>query len=169
MDIKNSYFMRVFYWDDEEDGEAPVYIKVPLSILSPSRNMMALLIALEYFYDVECYLTINDIFEISDEKIGLVPFGIATRETMLVTASLDDGYDERQYLCSITSSTGEYDLLAIDRKGAFVSMMANQQLADYLGLVYIEEATIMHQSYLENIGYGYGAEKEYVYFPTALY
>ena len=53
MTLRGSYFMRIFYWDDDEDDEAPVYIKIPLTVLSPSPSMLQLLVALESFYSME--------------------------------------------------------------------------------------------------------------------
>ena len=108
MTLRGSYFMRIFYWDWDEDGIAPVYIKIPLSVLSPSPNMLALLIALENFYGVECYLMISDIKELDDNKIGIVPFGVATSEVMLITTLLaDSNCISEQFLCGITCAGGE--------------------------------------------------------------
>lgn len=161
---KNSYFMRVLYRDIEKLN--PILIKIPLSVLSPSPNMLKLLVALEEFYGVDCYLTITDIEEISDEKIGLFPFGVATAEAMLITTCLD-GAGTQQFLCGVTSSSGEYELLAIDKSGCFGVLIADQNLANYLGLEYIEEVTDLHREYLESIDCA--NNQEYVYFPSALY
>ena len=164
---KDSYFMRVFYWDWDEEGIAPVYIKIPLTLLSPSPSMLSLLTALEDFYDADCYLAIDDICESSGDQIGLIPFGITTSKAMIVTTPLGDGQAE-ELLCGITSVVGEYTLIAIDREsGCFAGLVVNQTLADYLGLEYIEQATDLHQRFLESIGcFG---EKEFVYYPSALY
>ena len=161
--IKNSYFMRVLYLDEDEDKMNPILIKIPLTILSPSPNMLRLLVALEKFYEVECYLTIVDIEELPDEKIGIVPFGVATAETMLVTTCFDD----IQFLYGITSICGEYELLAIDKDGHSGVMVMDQELANYLGLEYIEEVTNLHREYLESIDCV--GDDEYVYYPSALY
>lgn len=164
---KTSYFMRVFCWDWDEEGIAPVYIKIPLAFLSPSPNMMRLLMALENFYDADCYLAIDDICEPSDNQIGIIPFGIATSEAMLITTSLNDGSTD-ELLCGVTSAAGEYTLIAIDRdSGNFAGLVADQSLANFLGLEYIEEATDLHQEFLESIGYD--NEKEFIYYPSALY
>lgn len=167
MTLKSSYFMRVFYWDWDEEGLSPVFIKIPLTILSPSPNMLALLVALENYYSLECYLMISEIREISDDKIGIIPFGVATEEAMLVTTCIDDGYTSGQFLCGVTSASGEYELLALDQDGHFAVMAATQGLADYLGLEYIEEATALHKEYLEELGCS--EDEEYIYFPSALY
>ena len=161
--MKNSYFMRIFYWDEDEEAEAPVFIKIPMVFLAPSPNMLRLLVAIEKFYGVECYLTIPDIQELSSDKIGIIPSGVATSETMLVTTC----YDDAQFLCSITSASGEYELLALGRDGDFQALVADQRLANYLGLEYIEEVTDLHHKYLEDLGCG--DSLEYVYFPSALY
>ena len=161
--MKNSYFMRILYLDEDVGRERPILIKIPLTVLTPSPNMLKLLTALEEFYDVECYLTISNIEEISDEKICIIPFGLATQETMLVTTC----FDNVQFLYSITSVYGEYELLALDKEGHSGLMMVDQNLADYLGLEYIEELTDLHHSYLESINCG--ESQEYVYFPSALY
>ena len=159
---KNSYFMRVLFWEEDKLEKAPVLIKIPMTVLSPSPSMLKLLIALETFYGVECYLTIPNIQEISDEKIGITPFGVATSEAMLVTTC----FDNLQFLCAITSTYGEYELLALSKNGGFEALMVDQKLADYLGLQYIEKATNMHREYLKALGCN---TPEYVYFPRALY
>lgn len=159
--MKNSYFMRVIYRD--EDKLNPVLIKIPMTVLSPSPNMLKLLVALEEFYGVDCYLTIPNIEEFSDEKIGLIPFGVVTPEAMLVTTCMDG----MQFLCGITSSSGEYELLALNDDKYFGVLLADQNLANYLGLQYIEEVTDLHREYLESINCG--DNQEYVYFPSALY
>lgn len=161
--MKNSYFMRIFYWDEDEDEMAPVFIKIPMAVLSPSPNMLRLLMALEAFYGVGCYLMITDIQEFPNDKIGITPFGVATSEAMLVTTCLEG----RQFLCGITSSSGEYELLAMNDDGHFGVLTADQELADYLGLEYIEEVTDLHQEYLEDIGCA--NDRELIYFPSALY
>ena len=160
---KNSYFMRVLYLDEDEDKMNPILIKVPLTILSPSHNMLKLLVALEKFYGLECYLTIVDIEELPNEKIGIVPFGVITKEIMLVTTCFND----IQLLYGVTSSYGEYELLAIDKDGHYGAMVADQELANYLGLEYIEEVTNLHREYLESIDCV--GDDEYVYYPSALY
>lgn len=161
--VKNSYFMRVFYWDEDINEETPVLIKIPMTVLSPSPSMLKLLVALEEFYGIECYLTIPNIQELSSEKIGIVPFGVATPEAMLITTC----FDNMQFLCGITSTSGEYELLALDKDGRMGILPADQRLANYLGLEYIEEVTDLRRKYLED--FGCGDIQEYVYFPSALY
>lgn len=159
--MKNSYFMRVIYRDENKLN--PVLIKIPMTVLSPSPNMLKLLVALEEFYGVECYLTITDIEEISDEKIGLTRFGVVTSEAMLVTTCFGD----MQFLCGVTSSSGEYELLALSKGSHIGVLIADQDLVNYLGLEYIKEVTDLHREYLESINCG--DDREYVYFPSALY
>ena len=168
MTLRSSYFMRIFYWDWDEEGVAPVFIKIPLTVLSPSPNMLALLILLEDFYGAECYLTISDIEELPNNKIGLIPFGVTTSEVMLIATCLEDEHNvPEQFLCGVTTSSGEYELLAIDEDGNFAMMVLDQTLADYLGLEYIEEVTNLHKEYLEDLGCE--EDIEYVYYPAALY
>lgn len=161
--MKNSYFMRVVYLDEDEYKMRPILIKIPLAILSPSPNILKLLVALEEFYGVDCYLMINEIEELSDEKIGLIPLGVATSKVMLVATCFDD----TRFLYGITSPYCEYELLATDKNGCSVLMIADQNLADFLGLKYAEEATNLHREYLKSIDCV--GDDEYVYFPSALY
>ena len=167
MTLRGSYFMRIFYWDWDEEEIAPVFIKIPLTVLSPSPNMLALLIALENFYNAECYLMISDIQELSDNKIGIVPFGVISEEVMLITTCLGDEYASEQFLCGVTTSSGEYELLALDENGNFATMVLDQNLVDYLDLKFVEEATDLHQQCLEDLGCE--EDVEYVYYPAALY
>ena len=121
----------------------------------------------EDFYDADCYLLIDDILEYSGDQIGIVPFGITTSKAMLITAPIEDDED-RELLCGITSTIGEYSLIAIDRdSGYFTGLVVNQTLADFLGLEYIEQDTDRHQRFLESIGCF--DEKEFIYYPSALY
>lgn len=162
---KDSYFMRIFFWEWDEARIAPIYIKIPLAILSPSPSMLRLLTALEEFYDTDCYLLIDDICEFPGDQIGIVPFGIATKNAMLITTPINS---TEEVLCGVTSVNGEFSLAAIDRTtGVFAALMANQTLVDYLGLVYTEAETNLHQQFLESIGCD--DEKEIIYCPTALY
>ena len=165
MPRKNSYFMRVFYWDWDEEHLAPVFIKIPLALLSPSREMMRLLIALENFYNVDCYLVIEEIEEnYSGDKIGFYPCGVVTSETLIITAFLDD---ETEAICGMTNYAGEYEIVSIDEEEGFVVLTADEHLADYLDLEYLEDVTDLHRQYLESIDYE--DYEENVYFPNALY
>ena len=165
MPRKDSYFMRVFYWDWDVEGLAPVLIKIPLALLSPSREMMRLLIALENFYNVDCYLVIEEIEEdYSSNTIGFYPCGVVTSETLIVTTILDD---DTEAVCGMTSYNGEYEILSFDKGKDLVVLTADEHLADYLDLEYLEEVTDLHRQYLESIDCDDCDEN--VYFPNALY
>lgn len=167
MGLRTSYFMRMFYWDWDECETAPVFIKIPITILSPSPDMLALLMSIENFYGTECYLLIDEILEISDDQIGIVPAGVATSEAMLVSTYVHNGASVMEALCGITSASGEYALLTLDETGVFSVLMVDDGLKEYLGLEYIKEATDLHQEYLDSIGFP--DEQELVYYPSALY
>lgn len=167
MVLRTSYFMRIFYWDWDIEEMAPVFIKIPITILSPSPDMLALLMSLESFYDAECYLLIDEILEISDDQIGILPVGVATSEAMLISTRISDGANTVETLCGITSASGEYALLTLDETGAFSALKIDDSFKEYLGLQRVEEATDLHQEYLNSIGFY--DEQESVYYPSALY
>lgn len=160
----NSYFMRVFYWDNDEDYLAPVYIKIPLAILTPHEKILRFLTSLEEYFKVECYLVIDNIEENFMGGVGYQPFGLATPQVSLITTKLTD---EVEAICGMSWRAGEFEILAWDNDQGFVVLEADEGLANYLGLEYLEDVTELHDKFLASIGCD--DEKDFVYFPTALY
>lgn len=171
--LSDCYFMRRLVLTDEgEDDEdyeaaieevAPIFIKIPVSMLAPSLDQCMLLGILGGYYAVDVYILIDSIEE-NYEEIIIEPYGIRTNITLLITSRFED--EDVEVITGITTPYGEFALGFFDGN-QMVSPIMDDYLAKELGLKVSKEALEKHNEFLESIECD--DCEECVYVPNALY
>ncbi len=161
-----SYFMRrttLSFDEDDEDAE-PIFIKIPVDILSPSLDQCALLGVLSGYYAADPYIIIDTLVEDMPEygKISLVPFGVTSNVTLLIT-SCEEGLE---VISGLITPMGEFELGFFDGNQMVLPIMDND-ITEELGLRISEEVLVAHNDFLRSIDCEDCEER--VYVPIALY
>ena len=160
---EQSFFVREFYREDE-DGEplSPIWFKLPAWVLAPSYELAMVLMAIGACFGAECYAVLADLEERENGDICLRPYGVTADKVLIVTTMLDDC----EIITSVITPEGELDVLAmIDNR--VLALEVDDELAEMLGLCYVDEATKMQKNILREEG----CEdiEMAVYLPLALY
>ena len=161
---KKSYFVRMIFWDDDEDCEAPIFIKMPESVLAPSREIRLLIEALEEFFDLECFVVLSEVEETS-EGPQIIPIGPEVNAVLLVTTWMDDV----EVISGIITPGGEHELLCLDSDGSTIWLEMSEDLVAALGLEYVDHISDVHRAWLIAQGYYDEDVADNVYFPNFIY
>ena len=109
--LVRSYFMRrMTLSDDEYDDEAePIFIKIPVELMTPSLDQCILLGILGEYYAVDAYILIDAIEEDATcpGKIAITPFGLVSNITLLLASSFEDGVE---VITGLITPYGEFAL-----------------------------------------------------------
>ena len=158
-----SYFARLLFWDEDEDCENPIFIKVPESLLAPPYDLKVLLEALREISGEECLMVFIDVEETEDKFRIIADDGMVSSTTLLLTTQVDDV----EIVNAVVTPYGEYELICLRPNGSTALIVLDEELAEALGLEYLEDATAIRQEWLESIGRDFS--EEFVYMPTFLY
>ena len=162
-----SYFMRriTLSFDEEDEDAAPVFIKIPADLLAPSFDQCVLLGVLDGYYSTDTYILLDALEEdiMDQEKVNVIPFGVATNITLLVTLCYEDGLEE---IIGLITPLGEFELGFFDGNQK-ISPILDDYIAKELGLKLSTEVLELHNDFLRSIECDDYNEK--VYIPNALY
>lgn len=160
---QKAYFARILFRDEDKDCLAPIYVKVPESVLEPDRDMKILLEALEELYDIECLVAFYQIREDNGEPKIVLDEGMASNILLVVTTWI--GEDEA--ITGVITPQGEYELLCFDADGPLILATLGEEVVESLGLEYVSNATDMRRDWLNSIDSYY--KEDNVYLPHFLY
>lgn len=155
------WFAREIFLDEDSDNPMPTFVKIPESVLAPSREVKLLLDAIGEIFEVECMAAFGDILETEDGP-ELLLYGVWAEAILLVTCQTDEG----EFICGIITPEGEYELLSIDQGKSIVALEMNEEVIEDLGLQYADEITNIHRSWMSSIGYD---TMDKVYYPSFIY
>ena len=160
---EKAYFVRKLFWDDDENYMTPIFIKVPESVLEPSRDVKLLIKAIEELFEVECFIAFSEIEETSRGP-QIVPCGPETNTALLVTTwAFED-----EIISGVITSEGEYELLCLGMDGSEISLQMNADVVEALGLEYVSSMTSIHRAWLVLQGYDESVDDN-VYYPNFIY
>lgn len=160
---ERSFFVREYYREDEDgDPIAPIWFKIPAWALTPSYELAMVLMAIGACFDADCYAILAGLEE-EDGDVYMQPYGVKADKVLIVTTMVDE---ECEVITSVITPNGELDILAM-ADNYVLALEVDDELAEMLGLCYVDEATKMQKNILK----AEGCEdiETAVYLPLALY
>ncbi|MBR3414885.1 hypothetical protein IKG73_02615 [Candidatus Saccharibacteria bacterium] len=163
---EKAYFVRKLFWDDDENYMTPIFIKVPESILEPSRDIKLLIKAIEELFEVECFVVF---FEIKETSRGpqIVQYGPDADVDAVLLVTTWVGEDE-VISGVITPEEGEYELLCLRPDGSRIVPEVDADVVEALGLEYTSNMTDVYRAWWASQGYKESAGDN-VYYPNFIY
>ena len=163
---EKAYFVRMLFRDNDGDYMAPIFIKVPESVLEPSRDIKILIEAIEKLFGIECFMVFSEIEETSRGP-QIVPSGPDADVDAVLLVTTWIGEDE-VISGVITPEEGEYELLCFKPDGSRIAPEVDADVVEVLGLEYMSNMTDVYRAWWVSQGYKKGAEDN-VYYPNFIY